>query len=108
MITDRLTNPTVRATIDALQKSDEKAWFANFTSNAELYDDGNKQEFKKWSSGVIKGREHFTSIDKIEDNGLSIYGKYHSDKWGDFKTYYKFHINSDGKITRLDVGQATY
>ncbi len=27
---------------------------------------------------------------------------------GILKTYYKFHINSDGKVTRLDVGQATY
>ncbi len=64
MITGKLTNPTVRATIEALQKSDEKAWFANFTSNAELYDDGNKHDFTKWSSGVIKGRELLPALIK--------------------------------------------
>jgi hypothetical protein len=65
-------------------------------------------DLKKWSTGILKSREHFTSIDRVEDNGLGVYGRYHCDQWGDFKTYYKFHINASGKITRLDVGQADY
>ena len=37
--TDALTNPTVKAAIDALQKGDHNAWSALFEPDAELYDD---------------------------------------------------------------------
>lgn len=106
---EKLTNPIVKAAIEALEKGDSKEWFSLFTEDAELYDDGNKQSFTNFSNSAFeKGHERFTSIDKVENNGLDIYGHYHSDQWGDFKTYYKFHINKEGKISRLDVGQANY
>lgn len=107
MNTDKLTNATVKKAIDALQTADSKAWFALFTSDAALYDDGNKMNFKSFFEKAL-GHERFTSIDKVENNGLDLYGKFHSDQWGDFKTYFKFHINTDGKINRLDIGQASY
>jgi len=28
------------------------------------------------------------------------------DQWSDFKTYFRFIINPEGKISRLDMGQA--
>ena len=106
---EKLTNIIVRSAIEALEKGDSKTWLSLFTNDAELYDDGNRQDFTRFSNGAFsKGHEHFTSIDKVENNGLDIYGRYHSDQWGDFKTYYKFHINIEGKITRLEVGQANY
>lgn len=40
MLTDVLTNATVKAAIEALQKGDRKAWLALFESDAKLYDDG--------------------------------------------------------------------
>ena len=45
---------------------------------------------------------------QVENEGLTLYGKFHSDKWGNFKTYFKFHINSSNKIYRLEIGQADY
>ncbi|WP_245901777.1 hypothetical protein [Chitinophaga ginsengisoli] len=107
MNTDKLTNTTVKNAIDALQAADSKAWFALFTTDAALYDDGNKMNFKSFFEKAI-GHERFTSIDKVENNGLDLYGRFHSDQWGDFKTYFKFHINAAGKIDRLDIGQASY
>lgn len=106
---EKLIHPVVKAAIESLESGDARAWFTLFIANAELYDDGNKQDFQRFSnSAFTRGHEHFTSIDKVENNGLDIYGHYHSDQWGDFKTYYKFHLNKEGKITRLDVGQADY
>ncbi|MFL6406539.1 MAG: hypothetical protein ACJ71P_05315 [Nitrososphaeraceae archaeon] len=32
------------------------------------------------------------------------YGKFHSDQWGDFKTFIRFHVEDD-KITKLEVGE---
>ena len=107
--TEKLTDKIVIAAIVALEKADSKTWYSLFAPDAELYDDGNKHDLKQFSSDVFgKGHEHFTSIDKVENNGLDVFGHYHSDQWGDFKTYFKFHINNAGKITRLDVGQANY
>lgn len=107
MNTDKLSQTSVKKAIDALQHADSKAWFALFTYDAVLYDDGNKMNFRLFFEKAL-GHERFTSIDKVENNGLDVYGRFHSDQWGDFKTYFKFHINSDGKINRLDIGQASY
>ncbi|MGF7038357.1 hypothetical protein [Mucilaginibacter lappiensis] len=107
MNTDKLTNPIVKKAIDALQAGDKKAWFALFTDDAELFDDGRKMNFKSFFEKAF-GHERFTRIDKVENNGLDVYGKFHSDQWGDFKTYFKLHIDAKGKINRLDIGQASY
>ena len=107
MNTDIITNPVAKKAIDALQAGDKNAWFELFTADAVLFDDGNKIDFKGFSETAL-GHERFTSIDKVENEGLSLYGKFHSEKWGDFKTCFKFHINSNNKINRLEIGQAAY
>ncbi len=105
MDTNHITNNTVRLAFEAWQKGDSKLWLSFFTEDTKLYDDGHIRNFHKFSTEAI-GHERFTTIDKVENNGLSIYGKFHSDTWGDFKTYFKFHINSEGKIYQLEIGQA--
>lgn len=101
----KLTNPTVRAAIEALQKGDKKAWASLFSTTARLWDDGKPRSLAEFTQ-VALGHERFTSIDRIEDHGLHIIGHFHSDQWGDFKTYFKFKLDSAGKIERLDIGQA--
>jgi ketosteroid isomerase-like protein len=83
MNTDALTHPTVKAAIEALQNGDRKAWSALFQSDAELYDDGSPRSLKEFT------------------------GAFHSDQWGDFRTYFRFQLSPAGKINRLDIGQAT-
>lgn len=103
-----LTNPTVKAAIDALNAHDRKAWEALFAPGATFSDDGNEGSISNFTANAFgKGREHFTRLDKQEEDGLHVYGQYHSDTWGDFKTYFKFTVQA-GKITRLAVGQASY
>lgn len=104
---NKITNPIVKHAIQAWQEGDSKKWLACFTSDAKLLDDGNVRDFHKFSTQAI-GTERFTSIDKVEDDSQSIYGEFHSDTWGDFKTYFKFHINEVGKISTLEIGQASY
>jgi hypothetical protein len=102
---NKLTNPRVREAIEALQAGDKARWLALFTADARLTDDGNPRSFVSFSDDAV-GHERFTSIDKVSDGGLEISGHFHSDQWGDFKTYFKFHPGPDGKFSRLDVGQA--
>lgn len=104
---EKIQNPKVQAAIEAWQQGDRKLWLSFFTTDANLLDDGHPRDFKKFSSEAI-GHERFTSIDKVENNGLDIYGRFHSDTWGDFKTYFKFHLNGDDKFYQLEIGQVKY
>jgi len=105
METSKLTNKTVKAAFDAWQKGDSQTFLSFFTTDAKLYDDGNPRNFQAFVKDAC-GQERFTSIDKVENNGLDIYGNFHTESWGDFKTYFKFRIVAGGKINRLDIGQA--
>lgn len=105
MNTEKLTNPTVKVAFDAWQNGNSKLFLSYFTNDAKLYDDGNPRDFQQFVKSAC-GHEKFTSIDKVENNGHDITGNFHTESWGDFKTYFKFHINSEGKINRLDIGQA--
>jgi hypothetical protein len=104
MNTEMLENPTVRAAIDALQKGDRKGWAALFETDAKLYDDGSPRSLSKFTEEAV-GHECFTSIDQIGNQGLDLTGHFHSEQWGDFRTYFRFHLSAAGKITRLDIGQ---
>jgi hypothetical protein len=42
----------------------------------------------------------------VENNGLDLLGEFHSDRWGDFRTYFRFQLSPAGRIKRLDIGQA--
>ncbi len=106
MKTDALTNPIVKTAIEALQNGDQKAWSALFEPDAELYDDGSPRSLKEFTPDAL-GHERFTSIDRVENNGLELTGAFHSDQWGDFQTYFKFQLSPAGKINRLDIGQAS-
>lgn len=107
METNKISNKIVKAAIEAWQQGNSELWLSLFTEDAKLLDDGNSRNFKKFSTEAI-GHERFTSFDKFEDNGLSIYGQFHSDTWGDFKTHFKFYINKEGRIYKLEIGQADY
>ena len=105
MQTDKLTHPLVKRALLALDNGDAKTWFGLFTPDAELYDDGNKVSFVPFFTKAL-GHERFKTIDKVEHEGLHIYGQFHSDQWGDFRTYFKFYVNEGNKIYRLEIGQA--
>jgi hypothetical protein len=103
---EKLTNPTVKAAIKALQKGHKHSWASLFELGATLYDDGTPRSLASFTERAL-GHERFTSIDRVENRGLNLTGEFHSERWGDFRTYFRFHLRSNGKITRLDIGQAS-
>ena len=107
MDTSKLTNPTVKAAFQAWQAGDSKLWLSYFTADAQLLDDGHPRNFPDFSTEAI-GHERFTSVDIVKDSGRSIYGQFHSDTRGNFKTYFKFHLEAGSKIYKLEIGQAEY
>ena len=104
MKTDALTNPIVKAAIEALQNGDREAWKTLFEPDVALFDDGSPRDFLRFTRDAM-GHERFTSIDRVEKDGLYVTGGFHSDQWGEFRTYFRFHLSPAGKISRLDIGQ---
>lgn len=100
-----ITNPSIRAAFDALQAGDKTAWFAQFTVDAELIDDGQSLDFKTFFEKAI-GNEKFVSIDDIAQNGTEIIGTIETEQWGSFKAYFRFHLNAEGKLNKLEIGNA--
>lgn len=103
----KISDDIVKNSLEAWQKGDSKTFLSFFTADAKLYDDGNPRNFQNFVKDAC-GHERFTSFDKIENGGKDIYGHFHTESWGDFKTYFKFHQNAEGKFERLDIGQANY
>lgn len=104
---EKMGHPKVREAITAWQEGNSSAWLSHFSEDATLLDDGHPRDFMAFSSEAM-GHERFTSIDKVENNGLDVFGKFHSNTWGDFKTYFRFRLNGEGKFYRLEIGQANY
>jgi hypothetical protein len=102
-----IENPTVRKAIAALQDGDARAWLSLFVKKAVLYDHGNAMTAGEFIEKSI-GQEYFTHIDKTGENGLSVLGSFHTDRWGDFQVCFQFRLNEVGKVSRLDVFQAVY
>ncbi len=104
-----ISNPVVRSAVEALNGRDKKRWFELFSEKPEFSDDGIARDLVKWCEEELFGsyRAYLTSIDKVEDDGLTFYARYHSDKWGDFKTFWRFALEND-RISRLDVGATEY
>ena len=101
----KLTNPTVRAAIEALQCGDVKAWESLFEADARLFDDGSPRSLSKFTQEAV-GHERFTVIDRVDNHGLDVTGEFHSETWGDFRTYFRFQLSAAGRIKRLDIGEA--
>jgi hypothetical protein len=100
-----ITNGVAQGAIKAWQEADRSKWLSYFSDGALLYDDGDLRDFLDFSTHAI-GDEYFVSFDKIEDGGTTLFGHFHTKKYGDFKARFHFYINSKNKITRLDINQA--
>lgn len=57
---------------------------------------------------IVRQATYVTFTDRVEKERPHLYGHFHSDQWGNFKTYFKFRINTVEFIERLDIGQASY
>ena len=102
---NRIHHPEVKKAVTAWQNADKAAWYALFTTDAKLYDDGDPRDFKRFVEEAC-GHGRFTSIDQVNAEGTRLEGAFHTEQWGDFRTYFQFHVGSEGRFDRLDIGQA--
>ncbi|MCW5877319.1 MAG: hypothetical protein KIS80_00455 [Anaerolineales bacterium] len=105
METPQLGHPSIQAAFEALQAGDKAAWFAQFSADAELLDDGQPLAFRPFFENAI-GHERFVSIDAVSLDGHELIGTIETEQWGSFKAYFRFSLNAEGKLNKLEIGRA--
>lgn len=101
----KITDPVVRAAMEAWQAGDKKTFLSHFTTGAKMTDDGNPRDFAKFVQEAC-GTEKFLELDTVKDGGRELIGKFDAGHWGVFRVYFRFHPNGAGKFGQLDIGQA--
>lgn len=105
MSTDTVTDPTVRALIDAINAGDRDAFFALLTADATLSDDGIERDPTEWVDREIFTVDGHLDVESATDEGRALIARYRNNTWGTMRTQWKFTVN-DGKISRIEAGQA--
>lgn len=101
----RLSDPTVRAFVTALNANDRDAFAAVLAAGATMSDDGSERDLGEWTE-----REIFSSNGRMEVEGESEGGRvlvatYSNDTWGAMRTAWRFDVEG-GKVKRFETGQA--
>jgi hypothetical protein len=96
MITEVLTNATVKAAIEALQKGDRQGWWSLFEPDAKLYDDGQPRSLQEFTDDAL-GHERFTSIERVENHGLDVIGAFHFGHVGGLPNLFPVSIVNRGQ-----------
>ncbi|TDZ93515.1 hypothetical protein CCUG60885_03118 [Mycobacteroides salmoniphilum] len=99
-----VSDDAVRAALAAWQARDSAGWLAAFVDQPSLTDDGQPRDFSAFSAEI--GNEYFTDIEQVDAEGRTVTGHFHSETWGDFRTFFRFVLGSEGKFERLEIGQA--
>jgi hypothetical protein len=103
--TAKLTDPTVRAFVKAVNAHDRHAFRAVLAADATMSDDGNDRDLEEWTSREIFDSHGHLAIERVTAGGLAFVARYCNDTWGEMRTAWRFDV-ADGKVTRFETGQA--
>ncbi|MEU2235451.1 nuclear transport factor 2 family protein [Streptomyces vietnamensis] len=102
---NKLSDPTVREFVTALNANDEQALFEVLTPDATMSDDGSDRDLREWlDREVFVSRGHMDVVSETND-GLTLVADYRNDTWGSMRTKWVFTVEG-GKVSRFETGQA--
>ncbi|WP_285663718.1 nuclear transport factor 2 family protein [Actinorhabdospora filicis] len=102
---DELTDPAVRAFVQAVNAGDRAAFRDALTTDATMSDDGTDRNLSAWADREIFGANGHMTVDEQSGDGLALQARYRNDAWGEMDTTWRFTV-SDGRVSRFDTGQA--
>ncbi|WKX70902.1 nuclear transport factor 2 family protein [Streptomyces sp. XD-27] len=102
---DNLTDPQVRAFVQALNAGDSAAFFALLTPDATMSDDGSDRDLAGWVDREIFSANGRMDVVEESDGGRTLLADYRNDTWGGMRTRWTFVVSGD-KISRFETGQA--
>ncbi|MGY4103217.1 nuclear transport factor 2 family protein [Nocardia sp. R16R-3T] len=98
-------DPTVQEFVAALNDSDQDRFYAVFTDDATMSDDGVERNLAQWTDSEIFGSNGRMQVESVGDNGIELVADYTNTRWGSMRTAWRFTVR-DGKISRFETGQA--
>ncbi|GGR95581.1 hypothetical protein GCM10010252_37950 [Streptomyces aureoverticillatus] len=103
--TNRLSDPTVRAFVSAVNSHDQAAFEALLTPDATMSDDGSDRDLHQWADSEIFSSNGHMDVESESDGGRALVVSYRNDTWGEMRTKWQFTVD-DGKVSRFETGQA--
>lgn len=100
-----VTDPAVRAFIDAVNAGDRAAFDNVLTPDATMSDDGADRDLAQWADREIFSANGRMDVVSANDEGRTLIADYTNDTWGAMRTRWTFTVR-DGKVARFDTGQA--
>ncbi|GAA2133502.1 hypothetical protein GCM10009760_09750 [Kitasatospora kazusensis] len=102
---DRLSDPTVRALVAAINAGDRTAFLALLTPDATMSDDGTERDLLGWVDREIFSSNGHLDVQSESADGRALVADYRNDTWGEMRTAWRFTVTGD-HITHFATGQA--
>ncbi|MFF5972377.1 nuclear transport factor 2 family protein [Streptomyces sp. NPDC012769] len=102
---NRLSDPTVRAFVTALNANDQSALHDLLAPDATMADDGSDRNVREWLDREVFSSNGHMEVEDETDGGLGLVATYRNDTWGAMRTAWRFTVEG-GKVTRFETGQA--
>ncbi|WP_327683087.1 nuclear transport factor 2 family protein [Kitasatospora sp. NBC_00458] len=103
--TAKLSDPTVRAAVTAINSGDRAAFVALLTPDATMSDDGNDRDLQDWIDREIFTSRGHMDVQSESDGGRALLANYSNETWGEMRTAWRFTVDG-GRISRFETGQA--
>ncbi|WP_327694473.1 nuclear transport factor 2 family protein [Streptomyces sp. NBC_00459] len=103
--TAKLSDPAVRAFVNAVNAHDREAFQAVLAPGATMSDDGSDRDLADWTEREIFSSHGHMEVDNESRGGHVLVASYSNDTWGEMRTKWSFTVD-DGRILRFETGQA--
>ncbi|MFC4507661.1 MULTISPECIES: nuclear transport factor 2 family protein [Streptomyces] len=104
--TGKLTDPAVRAFVNAVNGGDEQALQTILTDDATMADDGSDRDLAQWIDREIFSSRGRMDVVNESNGGHDLVVNYRNDTYGEMRTRWHFDVTDDGHISRFETGQA--
>lgn len=106
ILTNRLSDPAVRAFVDAVNAGDRAAFRAALAPGATMSDDGSERDITPWTEKEIFRSDGHMDVESESDDGRHLVVDYRNSTWGHMPTTWQFTVTPEGRISRFETGQA--
>ncbi|MFJ9952203.1 nuclear transport factor 2 family protein [Kitasatospora sp. NPDC091207] len=103
--TAKLSDPTVRAAVTAINAGDREAFTTLLSEGATMSDDGSDRDLHDWIDREIFSSHGHMDVQSESDHGRALVANYSNETWGEMRTAWRFVVE-DGRISRFETGQA--
>ncbi|MEV0190951.1 nuclear transport factor 2 family protein [Kitasatospora purpeofusca] len=103
--TAKLTDPTVRAAVTAINAGDRQAFVDLLTPDATMSDDGSDRDLQDWIDREIFTVRGHMEVRSESDGGRALVADFRNETWGEMRTAWRFTVEN-GRIGRFETGQA--